>query len=43
MYINKNGQGAFDYTKPWFIKQNPLGRIKRCVWDIPIQNYRDVH
>ena len=25
------------------MKQNPLGRIKRCVWDIPIQNYRDAH
>ena len=40
---NKSGQGAFDYTKARFLKQNPLGRIKRCVWDIPVKTYKGAH
>jgi DNA modification methylase len=40
---NKSGQGAFNYSKPRFIKPNPKGRIKRSVWDIPIETYKDAH
>ena len=40
---NKSGQGAFDYSNPRFLKQNPLGRIQRCVWDIPVESYKDAH
>jgi site-specific DNA-methyltransferase (adenine-specific) len=40
---NKNGQGAFDYSKPRFIKPNPRGRIKRSVWDIPADRYDGAH
>jgi DNA modification methylase len=42
-YGNKSGQGAFDYSKPRFIKPNPRGRIKRSVWDIPVQAYSGHH
>jgi site-specific DNA-methyltransferase (adenine-specific) len=40
---NKSGQGAFDYTRTRFLKRNPLGRIKRCVWNIPSESYKDAH
>lgn len=40
---NKNGHGAFDYTRIRFLKQNPLGRIKRCVWDILAESYKNAH
>ena len=42
-YGNKSGQGAFNYSKPRFIKPNPLGRIKRSVWDIPVEAYKGTH
>jgi site-specific DNA-methyltransferase (adenine-specific) len=40
---HKSGQGAFDFTKERFLKPNPKGRIKRCVWDIPVMTYRGAH
>ena len=39
----KSGQGAFDYSKPRFLKPNPNGRIQRCVWDIQVENYKGAH
>jgi len=40
---NKSGQGAFNYSEPRFLKPNPLGRIKRCVWDVPVETLSEIH
>lgn len=40
---HKSGQGAFDYSKPRYIKPDPRGRIKRSVWNIPTETHSSMH